>query len=70
MINDIVVSVSSIYCIIWLPYRDMALSTADTLVYTFEMNALTEHLRRQADQNKAASYFNIDIIKYQVSLVI
>ena len=28
---------------------------------------LTEHLRRQTEQNKSASYFNIDILKYEVS---
>ena len=30
------------------------------------MTALADHLRRQIDQNKNASYFNIDILKYQV----
>ena len=28
------------------------------------MPALTEHLRRQADQTKSAMYFNVDILKY------
>ena len=35
--------------------------------YSFIMPALTEHLRKQAEQTKSASYFNIDILKYQVS---
>ena len=35
-------------------------------LYSFVMPALTEHLRRQAEHTKSASYFNIDILKYQV----
>ncbi len=38
-------------------------------MYTFNMPSLTEHLRRQSEQNKGASYFNIDILKYQVKTV-
>ena len=30
------------------------------------MSALTALLRRQAEQNPTASYFNVDILKYQV----
>ena len=32
------------------------------------MTSLTDHLRRQVEQNRVASYFNIDILKYQVQL--
>lgn len=31
------------------------------------MPALTTLLKKQAEQNPTASYFNVDIIKYQVS---
>lgn len=41
-------------------------SSADCKVYCFEMTALSEHLRRQVDQNRNATYFNIDILKYQI----
>ncbi len=37
-------------------------------MYQFDMAALTDHLRRQVEQNRVASYFNIDILKYQVRL--
>lgn len=30
------------------------------------MSALTMLLRRQAEQNPSASYFNVDILKYQI----
>lgn len=30
------------------------------------MSALTTLLRRQAEQNPSASYFNVDILKYQI----
>ncbi len=42
------------------------MSTNDTSVFEFHMNALKELLRKQAEQNPKASYFNIDILKYQV----
>ncbi|BFZ16635.1 hypothetical protein BsWGS_19674 [Bradybaena similaris] len=41
-------------------------STPDVHTYEFNMSNLVEHLRQQGEQNKAASYFNIDILKYQV----
>lgn len=45
---------------------DEAQSTPDCAVYAFDMSSLMEHLRQQGEQNKSASYFNIDILKYQV----
>jgi len=47
-------------------HRDAAETLADYRDYNFDMTALTDHLRGQIDQNKNASYFNIDILKYQV----
>ncbi|XP_046405165.1 F-BAR domain only protein 2 isoform X1 [Ischnura elegans] len=41
-------------------------STPDSMVFEFNMNALTSLLRRQSEQNPSASYFNVDILKYQV----
>ncbi|XP_013396584.1 F-BAR domain only protein 2 [Lingula anatina] len=35
-------------------------------LYSFNMSALAEHLKMQSETNKSASYFNIDILKYQV----
>ncbi|XP_052774928.1 F-BAR domain only protein 2-like isoform X2 [Mya arenaria] len=37
-------------------------------VYTFDMAALSDHLRHQGEVNKTASYFNIDILKYQIKV--
>lgn len=31
------------------------------------MSALSALLRKQSEQNPSASYFNVDILKYQVS---
>ena len=50
-----------------LPRNDLQ-STSDVHTYEFNMSNLVEHLRVQGDQNKAASYFNIDILKYQASI--
>ncbi|CAG9114966.1 unnamed protein product [Plutella xylostella] len=42
------------------------LSTRDNTVVEFNMPALTALLRRQADKNPSAAYFNVDILKYQI----
>jgi len=47
-------------------HRDEVDAVSDSRDYSFDMAALADHLRRQIDQNKNASYFNIDILKYQV----
>lgn len=41
--------------------------TDDTLVYEFNMHNLQELLNKQSQMNPHASYFNIDILKYQIS---
>ncbi|XP_059142905.1 F-BAR domain only protein 2-like isoform X2 [Physella acuta] len=46
--------------------KDEAQSTPDVHTYEFSMSNLIDHLRQQGEQNKSASYFNIDILKYQV----
>jgi len=53
----------------WLVFdstRDPNQSMDNGPVYTFDMAALSDHLRSQGETNKTASYFNIDILKYQV----
>nr|XP_045597244.1 F-BAR domain only protein 2-like isoform X2 [Procambarus clarkii] len=42
-------------------------STPECGVFNFNMSALTTLLRKQAESNPSASYFNVDMIKYQVS---
>ncbi|XP_060596041.1 F-BAR domain only protein 2-like [Ruditapes philippinarum] len=46
--------------------EDSSQSIDGSPVYTFDMPALSDHLRSQGESNKSASYFNIDILKYQV----
>ena len=41
-------------------------ATSDSRVFQFDMKALRELLKAQSEQNPTASYFNIDILKYQV----
>lgn len=43
---------------------DTAQSTPESHVFEFNMPALTALLRKQAEQNPTASYFNVDILKY------
>lgn len=33
------------------------------------MQALTSYLRKVSDHNPSASYYNVDILKYQVSVI-
>eukprot|EP00105_Crassostrea_gigas_P043952 XP_019928100.1 PREDICTED: F-BAR domain only protein 2 isoform X4 [Crassostrea gigas] len=46
--------------------QDTSHQESDTNLYSFNMGALMDHLKSQGEQNKSASYFNIDILKYQV----
>jgi len=41
--------------------------TEDMLVFEFNMQSLQELLNKQSQMNPHASYFNIDILKYQIS---
>ncbi|BES89771.1 SAFF [Nesidiocoris tenuis] len=41
-------------------------SSFEESTYEFDMSALTKLLRRQSEENPSASYFNVDIIKYQI----
>ncbi|XP_066602571.1 F-BAR domain only protein 2-like isoform X3 [Prorops nasuta] len=45
---------------------DVTQTTVDSTIFEFNMSALTTLLRRQAEQNPSASYFNVDILKYQI----
>lgn len=49
-------------------FRDTLQSTSESFTYIFDMTALTEHLRAEGEMNKSASYFNVDILKYQVKV--
>ncbi len=58
-----VIIVSSLF----LSLREPNQSTPSSPVYEFKMNQLVEHLRRQAESYPNSHYFNVDILKYQVS---
>ena len=45
---------------------DPSQSSSDSQAYSFNMSNLVVLLKRQAEKNVAASYFNVDILKYQV----
>ena len=45
--------------------QDVDQTPSDSLSYHFDMSALCGHLKTQGEENKTASYFNIDILKYQ-----
>ncbi|XP_015364694.1 PREDICTED: F-BAR domain only protein 2 isoform X4 [Diuraphis noxia] len=51
-----------------LVITDNSFTYTDSTVYEFNMLALTSLLRKQFEQNPVASYFNVDILKYQVKL--
>ncbi|XP_048519724.1 F-BAR domain only protein 2 isoform X2 [Dendroctonus ponderosae] len=45
---------------------DPGQSSTDSLAVEFNMSALSSLLRKQSEQNPNASYFNVDILKYQI----
>ncbi|XP_069991473.1 F-BAR domain only protein 2 isoform X5 [Penaeus vannamei] len=47
---------------------DTEQSTEECGAFDFNMPALTALLRKQAESNPSASYFNVDMIKYQVNI--
>ncbi|XP_029941293.1 F-BAR domain only protein 2 isoform X8 [Salarias fasciatus] len=49
-----------------LLYSDPSQSDSDSKNFWFNMQALTSYLRKASDQNPTASYYNVDILKYQV----
>lgn len=48
---------------------DPSQSDSNSKDFWFNMQALTSYLRKASDQNPSASYYNVDILKYQVSLI-
>ncbi|XP_036832875.1 F-BAR domain only protein 2 isoform X12 [Oncorhynchus mykiss] len=50
-----------------LLFSDPSQSDAHTKDFWFNMQALTSYLKKASEQNPAASYYNVDILKYQVS---
>ncbi|XP_051171044.1 F-BAR domain only protein 2 isoform X1 [Leptopilina boulardi] len=46
--------------------KDVTQASVESMLFEFNMSALTTLLRKQAEQNPTASYFNVDILKYQV----
>nr|XP_057909038.1 F-BAR domain only protein 2 isoform X2 [Doryrhamphus excisus] len=49
-----------------LLFSDPSQSDSGSKDFWFNMQALTSYLRKASDQNPAASYYNVDILKYQV----
>lgn len=45
---------------------DPSQSDSNSKDFWFNMQALTSYLRKASDQNPSASYYNVDILKYQV----
>ncbi|XP_041967460.1 F-BAR domain only protein 1 isoform X2 [Alosa sapidissima] len=50
-----------------LLYNDPSQSDPDFRDFWFNMQALTFHLQREAELNPQASYYNVGLLKYQVS---
>ncbi|XP_028318193.1 F-BAR domain only protein 2 isoform X4 [Gouania willdenowi] len=49
-----------------LLYSDPSQNDSNTKDFWFNMQALTSYLRKASEQNPSASYYNVDILKYQV----
>lgn len=48
-------------------YSDPSQSDPDSKDFWFNMQALTVHLQREAELNPQASYYNVALLKYQVT---
>ncbi|CAH1103640.1 unnamed protein product [Psylliodes chrysocephalus] len=49
-----------------LVYSDSGQPASDHVTIEFNMFALSSLLKKQSEQNPSASYFNVDILKYQI----
>lgn len=49
-----------------LLYSDPSQSDTNSKDFWFNMQALTSYLRKASEQNPSASYYNVEILKYQV----
>ncbi|KAM6306872.1 F-BAR domain only protein 2-like [Podargus strigoides] len=50
-----------------LVYSDQSQSDSSTKDFWMNMQAITVYLKKLSDQNPSASYYNVDVLKYQVS---
>ncbi|XP_060091779.1 F-BAR domain only protein 2 [Heteronotia binoei] len=50
-----------------LVYSDASQSDSNTRVFWMNMQAVTVYLKKLSEQNPSASYYNVDVLKYQVS---
>lgn len=55
-----------VFLTICLLSSDPSQSDSNSKDFWFNMQALTSYLRKASDQNPSASYYNVDILKYQV----
>lgn len=56
-----------IFLTVLLFSSDPSQSDSDSKDFWFNMQALTSYLRKASEQSPSASYYNVDILKYQVS---
>ncbi|XP_074389386.1 F-BAR domain only protein 2 isoform X5 [Zonotrichia albicollis] len=50
-----------------LVYSDQSQSDSSTKDFWMNMQAITVYLKKLSEQNPSASYYNVDVLKYQVS---
>ncbi|XP_065520190.1 F-BAR domain only protein 2 isoform X1 [Lathamus discolor] len=50
-----------------LVYSDQSQSDSSTMDFWMNMQAITFYLKKLSEQNPSASYYNVDVLKYQVS---
>ncbi|KAM9368000.1 F-BAR domain only protein 2 [Phaethornis superciliosus] len=50
-----------------LVYSDQSQSDSSTKDFWMNMQAITSYLKKLSEQNPSASYYNVDVLKYQVS---
>jgi len=66
LISQFVVTICSPHSAVSRLCRVSDESGLEGRVFSFNMLALVDHLEQQSTQNRLASYFNIDTLKYRV----
>lgn len=51
-------------------YSDPSQNDSNTKDFWMDMQAVTGYLKKLSEQNPSASYYNVDVLKYQVTLFI
>lgn len=56
------------FSLLFFVYSDTSQNDLNTRDFWMNMQAVTVYLKKLSEQNPSASYYNVDVLKYQVML--